>query len=602
MLKKTVLVMLTALLIFWVPVSAQEEVMELDEVVVTASRYEESIMETPVSIEVISQEEIEESGAVSLAEILAAAGGIHIKDNGGLTGQKDIIIRGIRGKQILFLLDGQPYNNPNDGGINLESIPVEFIKRIEVLKSPSSAIYGANAMGGVINIISKEAKDLEKTNLKFETGSFDTQKVNLSHSFKGNKSSLTLIYDRLFSDGHRENSSLDREDFFLKYNYQITNYSDLSLAFRNNEKETDYPGQDPNYLSDEYLTAQPFGPSPSGSTEDSDQNINLTINQKLENKERKLSIYNNDRTLKDLSWNTITDINKKGISLMQTNYINKHTLSYGLDIIEEGVETDNYKEDNINKAIFIQDKYNFNNDTVLNLGARYDEHEEYGAELSPRLGIIYKLTDNLNLNANVGESFKAPSYMDLYFPGANNPDLKAEKAVSYDVGFKYRDQVCQREITFFKRNIDQLIKYNSSKNMPENIDSAELKGIELNTDRKINNDFNIGVNYTYLDASNEESQEQIGDMPYHSFGLDLKYVFNNTKFILNNRYTGERTDYVTNEELPSHFISDLNVVKKINENSKVSISINNLFDKDYEVVDGYPMPERNYMLSISTKF
>lgn len=559
-------------------------------------------METPVSIEVIDQGEIEESSARNLAELLQSSAGVYIKDNGGLIGKSDIIIRGFRGDQILVLLDGQPYNEPNSGEVDLKQFPVEIIDKIEVLKSPASAVYGANAMGGVINIITKNAKDIENTSVKIDSGSFDTQKYNVSRSFVGDNSNLILVYDKLSSDGHRKNSSIEREDLFLKYNYQISQFSDLILSFKNNEKETDYPGQDPNYLSDEYLATLFFGPSPSGSTESIDQNINLTLKQNLDTKDRKISIYNNDRKLEDLTWNTTTDINKKGISLIQTDYLNKHTLSYGLDIIEDGVETDNYNKDNLNIAIFVQDKYKYNEKTSFNLGARYDDHEEYGSKFSPRLGLVYNVNNDWTFNANAAKSFRAPSYMDLYFPGANNPNLKPEETVSYDLGFKYLDNICRREITFFQRNIDELIKYNSLKRMPENINSAVVSGIEFNTERKLNKHFDVGLNYTYLDANDEETKEQIGDMPYHKLNMNIRYTLNDLKFILNNRFTGERTDYSTNENMSSHFISDLNIIKTIDENNKLSIKINNLFNNEYEVVDGYPMPERNYMLSISTKF
>ncbi|MFP4021393.1 MAG: hypothetical protein ACLFUK_07285, partial [Halanaerobium sp.] len=106
----------------------------------------------------------------------------------------------------------------------------------------------------------------------------------------------------------------------------------------------------------------------------------------------------------------------------------------------------------------------------------------------------------------------------------------------------------------------------------------------------------------YLDSKKENSSEQIGDMPYHRFGLNMKYTMNDTEYIFNNDFTGDRSDSVTGEDLDSYFISDLKVIRNINDNTEIKISINNLFDKDYEVVDGYPMPGRNYMLSIGTKF
>ncbi|RCW41153.1 MULTISPECIES: TonB-dependent siderophore receptor [unclassified Halanaerobium] len=603
-MKKLVLVVVTAVLLSLLAVitvnAAEEEVINLKEVVVTASKYEEDIMETAVSIEVIDEQEIEESAANNVAELLQSTGSIHIKDKGGVVGQKDVIIRGMRGRQILILIDGQPYNNPNDGSLRLESIPVEFIKKIEVLKSPSSAVYGANAMGGVINIITKDADDFKKTNLKLEAGSFDTQKYSISHSFSGDNSSLTLIYDKLLSDGHRDNSSLDREDLFLKYNYNISNYSDITLSFKNNDSETDYPGQDADYLPEGFLAAS------SGSREDNDQNVNLTFNQKLENKDRKISIYNNDRELTDLSWDTVTDISKKGISINETYYLKNHTLSCGLDLTENKVKKDakssDYEEKNNNKAIFIQDKMYYKDKTIFNIGGRYDDHEVYGSEFSPRLGIVYKISDQLSFNANAAESFRAPTFVDLYYPGFSNPDLEPEKAESLDIGFKHQTQKSKKELTFFNRNVEKMILLDGSY-IPQNIDSdVEMNGFEILYSRKINDKFDFDVNYTYLDTKEENSSEQIGDMPYHTLNMDMTYQMSSIKFILNNRYTGERTDYNSKEDMPSHFVSDLKIIKNINEDNKLSLSINNIFDEEYEVVDGYPMPERNYMLTLSTKF
>ena len=192
MLKKKVLVMLTALLILAVPVSAQEEVMDLEEVVVTASRYEESIMETPVSIEVIDQEEIEESNAQNIAELLDTYTGVYIKDNGSQVGTKSVKIRGASSDQVLVLLDGIPYNDPHNGGLDLSIISADNIEKIEIIKGPASVIYGANAMGGVVNIITKEIEDSSLTKLDLGFGSDNTNIYKLSHNEKINDIGIYL--------------------------------------------------------------------------------------------------------------------------------------------------------------------------------------------------------------------------------------------------------------------------------------------------------------------------------------------------------------------------------------------------------------------------
>ena len=194
MLKQKVLVMLTALLILAVPVSAQEEVVDLEEVVVTASRYEESIMDTPVSIEVIDQEEIEGSNAQNVAELLDTYTGVYIKDNGSQVGTKSVKIRGASSDQVLVLFDGVPYNDNHNGGLDLSIISAANIEKIEIIKGPASVIYGANAMGGVVNIITKNIEDISVTKLDLGLGSENTNTYQLSHNEKIDDFGIYLSY------------------------------------------------------------------------------------------------------------------------------------------------------------------------------------------------------------------------------------------------------------------------------------------------------------------------------------------------------------------------------------------------------------------------
>jgi outer membrane receptor for ferrienterochelin and colicins len=610
MLKKLFMVMLAALVLFALPVGAQEEVLELDEVVVTASRYEESIMDTPVSIEVISQEEIEESNANNLADLLQFAGSVHIKDNGGLYAKKDVLIRGFRGDQVLILIDGQPYNNPNDGEVKLQQIPIELIKRVEVLKSPSSAIYGPNAMGGVINIITKDAKDISKTTLNLGLGSYNTKQLGISSSFTGDKSSFVFIYDDLYSDGHRENSKIDREDFFAKYKYLLSETTDIKVAFKYNDSYIEYPGTT-IFQSN-------------GIMDDIDRNINFVLNQNFEEKDRQISLFNNNRDLYAITYGftdyiTDTNINSYGLSYQENLYLKNHTVSYGLDLTKNEVEAkinyfdygifayteDNYNKDNLNKAVFIQDKYNYNEKNIFSYGLRYDDHDEYGSELSPKFGYIYKINDNLNFNFAASQSFRAPSFYELYGT-YGNLDLKPEKTDSFDLGFKYFDDVCSREISIFKRDVKDLIVTDYVNEINLNEESADITGFEISSNRTFNNKFEFGFNYTYLKAE-DVNGEQLIDMPNHEMSLNLHYLLENARISLFNRYVGERRDVLNvppydAPESSSFFVSDFKVTSNLTADTEISVEINNLFDREYEVVNDYPMPGRNFMVNLSTKF
>ena len=240
--------------------------------------------------------------------------------------------------------------------------------------------------------------------------------------------------------------------------------------------------------------------------------------------------------------------------------------------------------------------------TAVNFGLRYDNHQKYGSEISPELALNYSLNNNLNLFAAAGKSFRPPTYMDLYYPGFSNPDLKPEKSDSYEIGLKYNDQSCSREITLYRREIEDMISPDPVSYLPENINSAIINGVEFSAQRKIR-DFQLEFNYNYLDAENESTGKQIGDMPYHKYNVNLSYQVNEAnKIILENSYTGERMDYISEAEMEAYFVSDLTYIRNLNDKTSLSVEINNLFDKDYEVVDGYPMPGRNFMVNLSTNF
>jgi len=301
---------------------------------------------------------------------------------------------------------------------------------------------------------------------------------------------------------------------------------------------------------------------------------------------------------------TDLDLNKSGLILKESNYnFENHILNYGLEINEDKVvdntqDIDNNKE-NTNKAFFIQDNFSFDNKNTIILGARYDDNENFGSRFSPRLGYIYEINNNFNFNLSAGESYRIPTFLDLYGMGGNE-DLEPEESRNYDIGFKYRDTVCKREFSLFRRDYSNLIAYDNVANKVKNIKSATVNGFELITNREINNKWELGFSYTYLDAEDDDSGEQLTDMPYHDLNLNVSYLLKDGKITLFNRYLGERKDYLG--ESPSHFVSDLKVSNNLTENTKLSVEVNNIFNEEYEVVIGYPMPGRNFMVNVSTKF
>ncbi len=600
MLRKVVLVMLTALLIFVVPVSAQEEVMELDEVVVTASRYEESIMDTPVSIEVIDQEEIEESGANNIAELISSTTGVQIVDQGGSSGLKTINLRGSSANQVLVMIDGQPINNNQNGQVDLGQLVLSNVKRIEILKGPASSIYGANALGGVINIITKEGSDINGTEINFGLGSFDTYNTSIVHGTSFDNTEVQISAEILKSDGERKNSEVDQYFISTKINYNINSTNDLIFNISYNDSDKKVPG------SESMLT-------PNATQDDLMKNYSLKFVQNKEFRNLNISFYqNNIESIYDnpdefgYSGSSKHYTKDNGIHINQTHYLNNNTLSYGIEYNEDEIDSnENGKHDLNTKSIYLNDKWEINNQFILNAGVRYDDHEKFGSETSPRVGLIYKINKNKNIYLSYGESYRTPTFNDLYWPSTQytegNPDLEAETSKAYEIGYRSNNKLLNTEINIFRRDSQNLIEWAAGSDFvyrPYNINNAETDGLELTLDTKLTDTLNFAYQHTYLDSRNNKTNELLKDQFYNS--ISLTYAPNDYKLIFKGNHVGGRIN-----DLNNYTVFDLDLIKNItliNRDYNIIISVKNLFDQDYQVNSGYPMPGRNFMVNLSTKF
>ncbi|RQD74868.1 MAG: TonB-dependent receptor [Halanaerobium sp. MSAO_Bac5] len=583
--KRAVLVLLAALLIFVIPVGAQEDVIDLDEVVVTASRYEEAIMDTPVSIEVISQEDIAQSTSQNVADLLNTYTGVSIRDGGGPSRLKQVSIRGASPTQVLILLDGQPINDPQGGGFELGLIPTNNIERIEVIKGPASVIYGANAMGGVVNIITKDIELEPQTRVSLNYGSYNNFTYELSHSQRFDDFGVYLSYLNRDSDGPEDEEKLEQKTVFARFNYQLSDYSDLSFTIEDN-------------TSDKTLLGE-------FDQDDRFRNLNLKWNTQRENRDTSISLFRNYQERE--AFDSIHEKYQTGLNINNTNYFTSHILNYGFEIKEDDVESTDILDDQqktTNKALYIQDDWEVSDQLNLKIGARYDDHEEYGSELSPQIGANYKLSDNYSLVASAAQAFKAPTFDDLYGDYGwyvGDPDLEAETSDNYEISLRFDHEKTSGQITLFRRDVENNIIY-FDKIYPAtmiNIEgTSEFKGAELVLDRRITNSFNTKLNYTYLDARDADDN-RLTNQPYHNAKLSLNYNDQVNRIALDGRLVAGRRD------LPSYFVLDSRFSRPLEIRQRdfdMTFSINNLLDRDYQVVSPLDMPGRNFMLSLGTSF
>lgn len=640
--------------------TAQEgtkEVTTLEEVVVTAGRVEEEKKDITTNITVIDEEGIMASSASDLGELLAEKGIGHIqKYPGALT---SIGIRSFRTEthgndlmgHVLILLNGR-----RAGTGNVAKIMTKNIERVEIIRGPASVQYGSAAMGGVVNVITRKGDGKPKLFVEGAIGSFGYRDasagffgkisgIDFSGSFT--RDSMDDYYtaedEKYYNTGYnrKENISLNLGFEFLPrhrigiiYNYFDANNMGLPGYLSQNDLDDykDASNKAIDFIYDGATNNETF----------------LWKARYFNGKDEGMWFdpvgSNPDFWDDDIPNKSVVDHQgaQAQISLNKENFL----VTSGIDWVSYKTADDTYspketKYDNPAYYVLAKTK-GFNNRLILTGGLRYDDYEvevkkgEGGKEsdnnLSPSVGIAYLIKNNLKLRANYGEAFRMPSARELAgnYPGwfgnyIGNPELNPEKSKTYEGGVDFYYASFNAGVTFFHTDFKDKIQTISTPEGDttwENLGEAEMEGIEANLSYDIGSLFSWDlqvkpyVDFTYL---NKYKDSETGEDLKYTSDLNISWGiavsdFDGLSANLNFVYTGKQDidDWESGwpapvEEKNGFTVADFTISKKIIRSEKhggvtVRGEIKNLFNKDYEYVKGYPMPERNFLLSLRYDF
>lgn len=595
-------------------------IFSLEEIIVIASKFPERLFDSPASVEVINEEQIFNTKAENLASILKNIVGVEITDYGTPGDIKSISIRGSSPEQVLVLIDGQVANGVQTGKIDLGLISADMIEKIEIYRGPASALYGANALGGVINIITKKGGKKEGT-LSIHYGNFHTQKYNVSYQDRIDDYTYFLTGEYFKTEGSRENSQLEKFSFMSRVSKEIDSQSKLDLILRFNDHQRGIPGSLDFPSPNAWQNDRTFSMNINWQKTEEDRDYNIMAWYDF----HKLSYDNPDEW--GYKGTSIHKNNSSGISFDSTYYdftfgnqkesACTHTLTWGGDISYNWTDsTDIGKHQGLQGAIFIQDAWQIKEKLSATAGLRYDYNQLFAGQLNPRIGLNYKLQDELSLHMSVSRAYRAPNYNDLYWPEdgfvGGNTNLQPEIAWAYEAGMRFKNKKgdTQAELNIFKKNVKDLINWAADSDgiwRPSNIGTARVDGLEFITQKDFNNHLTANFNYTYLNAIDLESDTQL--KPKHKYGLGLTYSDqfgkNNDDFVINldGYLVAGRPD---NQE--AYYLFDINAARDFSlgkdKNKKVnlSFSVKNIFNQKPELVSGYPIQGRTYLLGISTRF
>lgn len=508
----------------------------LEPVIVTATRYPLDLSRISNHISFLTFDQIKKRNIANLGDILKDLAGLDYRTNGVLGQNSTISLRGSLASQVLVLQDGRSLNSLTYGNFNLTDFPVENIQRVEIVRGPLSSLYGANALGGVINIITKNK--LENTlSLNLSHGNFNTQEYSLDFSPKLNDFSLLFAVQRKSTDGDRENSKFQCFSTNSKLTYHPNNRAGFQFLLKTQKDRIGIPGVAPDlnsipaYGNKEVYSLYDRQKDFNWSA-DLDFDFGLREKDKLSAKayfDRRKLDYHTLYDMWDAYFNTVkTTEDDQYITSVYGGFAqylfcfdlleSQHNLIWGIDFHQDNLHTKQnvdyqptgptslvdtivtYTPKTENLATWTNLNFNIKQMATFQTGLRFDHHSQYSDNVSPNLGMIFHLSKNHQIKFSYGQAFRAPTFNDLYWPQGGNKNLKPEKGESFEASLCLSKNQNFFDLTLFRHQVKQLITWAplGKNNMwqPFNLDKYESWGIEADAKMKLSKYFNLNYNWT----------------------------------------------------------------------------------------------------------
>lgn len=581
---------------FTYPALAAENI-NLDDVVVTASRVQQSRASVVADVTVIDRETIERAGASSLTDILRSQPGVQVVTNGGAGTASNVFLRGTNSDHVVVLVDGLRINSATLGTTAFESIPLSQIEKIEILRGPASSLYGSDAIGGVIQIFMRKG-DSEKplAHAAAGLGSYDTKTaeagisggygnlqygVNLS-SFDTDSFSAKRIHNNAFdkdNDGYRNLSASAFLDLTLKQGHTLglqffesKAHSNFDNAYDNygNQILQSYALTSKNQFTDFWHSTFKLGMG----IDDSDSHAK-------------------PNTIKTSSSYNPTGVSKYRTEQQQLSWQNDlslplGTLTLAYDRLEQNVDSKSnvkseFKKERNNDsflASYLLDRGNHS----LQLSLREDRNTQFGNYTTGGAGYGYRITPEWRIIANYGNAFKAPTFNQLYFPNFGNPNLNPEKSENVEATVSYEIAKLNARVTVFDNRIRDLIEFSGPPSGfdPINVAKAEIIGTTFAGDWNITDSLLLNGNFTVQSPRNEKTDELLIRRGNRYGTVGLLHTLGD--FQWGTEITGASTRYndaANTKVMQGYALVNLTANYRLNPEWKLEARANNIFDKNY---------------------
>lgn len=625
--------------------SAKQDQFSFDEVVVTANRVPTPAAKTAANVTVISKEQIEQRHFSNLGDVLRDVNGVIVTTKGFAGANQTIRLNG--DDRVLVMIDGRRISQPQGvtgsrASVDLNSIiSLDNIERIEIVKGGASALYGSDAVGGVVNIITRKGA-AAKTTVDFSAGSWG--KRNYSFSTQGSENGVSWYV-----------TANKKEQDYVKYNVlnpALTPGSSKGDSYR--WPNSKYEGQGVTLRLDKTI----------------DDNRSITFNFEHWDDEGgqpygvnypSLGALNQSAKLAN-NWALTYDFNKQkdvpGFARIYANYANQgfygtyktrtqgmayqtgwqlgdqHKLITGLDwekgeVLENTYHDDsydivNYKNKSVtNTAIYLQDIFTATDKWTITPGLRYDHHSNFGGQTTPKVNVNYSADSSTDIYLSYNKVFKAPNLDDLYYDldyygtsTKGDPNLKPERGhvVSVGVNKKLNDKTSVKANYFTSKLTDAIDwEYDNNWNAwARNIDKQEKRGFEIDLHHKLSEHYYTELGYSYVHVEENEGNTGYLSDPANSQpnGYRVKVGYTDAQWDVN--INGQSATGLSNDRFinSSYWVWNLAANYNMTKDASVYLNVYNLGDKAYELISSdtassrgnYPMPSRNFQLGVKYSF
>lgn len=519
-----------------------QEPKRVDPVVVTATPVETPAEQLGASVSVVNGEDFQTYHYPTVDEALRSVPGVEIRRSGAYGKATSVTIRGANANQVQVLVDGLRVKSPTLGQVDLSDISPDLIERIEVIRGAQSTLYGADAIGGVINIITRKGKGGPfQATVQQEVGNYDTLVSRATVYGAWKILNYALSASHFESNGQFQNDETDANAISARIGATLPGNSTLDFVFRYNKNDIGVP------VKGVFPGPQPINPIINRNARSQSETTIFSLEGKTRPVEwwetrGRLARYENSAGFQDpvdpgvdFDFATFSQVNveRREAEWVNSFFIGKwSTSSVGLEHRREIGENHNtFRAVSETQSVFFEQQLRFFERLFLTGGFRVEDNSVFGTTTTERGSLAFLIKETgTRLRGSAGTGFRAPTFNDLFFPGFGNPDLQPEKSLSYDFGVdqKLWNNRIRLGLTYFQNNFRNLIACctplpTAPFGGPFNVGRARSAGIEFTSEVDVLPNLIASLNYTYTDSENLATDRPLPREPRHRWNIGLTW-------------------------------------------------------------------------------